>query len=103
MPDRTSADRLPTAEEAEVLWFVVAEVDANELTAIVGADVSDLDDDDDGTRAEELTRAAVACQGDGWLVWHGMREYPEEGGWLPTDAGRAALAAYRATHGKGRG
>lgn len=89
-----ASGRMPTAEEAEVLAFVVAEADVNDLTAIIGVDLSDLDNEE-GTRAEKLTQASVACQGAGWLVWRETREYPEEGGWLPTDAGCAVLARAR--------
>lgn len=79
--DRMSGDRMPTAEEARVLAWV-AEQDSPNL------------------RYWSMP-----------VLWRLAKERCERAGWLTVrcgctalaDSGRAALAAYRAAHGEGRG
>lgn len=76
--DRMSGDRMPTAEEVEVLIGVASFADTGEF----GGE----------------KKAIASCFNAGWFEMAG----PPPSVWL-TPGGMRALAAYRAAHGEGRG
>lgn len=86
--DRMSGDRVPTAEEAEVLAWAVASLkwDPAAVFRLVNPPPHD----------------PMPCVDAGWMsAWDEEDGSPIELRLL--DSGRAALARYRAAHGEGQG